>query len=366
MKFFIDRKLLMMYDLFLMKNPFVLFRKKFPLMFFILSRVFSMVVTLFILGLAVFAMMELTPGDVADNYIKMQLLSGSKTTSSDNNFSTEEIEKMRTQMGLDRPFYLQYFSWLKNVFVNRDLGRSLVNRAPLLPLVTSRMINSLVLNLISIVFLTIISFAIGIYLSSKVGTPLDTIAGFVGLFFHAFPSLLLLILLQVFAALSGWFPITAYPHKFSFSENPLSFSFSYLYHIFLPLLGAFLGGIGGTIRTIRSTMLDQLGQPYIRSLRARGISERKIYFAHAFRNTMNPYITMNSNLLASLFSGSLILEIIFNYPGIGKLMYEAILQEDVNLVMANIMFVSFLVLLGMIISDILLAVVDPRIKYGKL
>jgi peptide/nickel transport system permease protein len=149
------------------------------------------------------------------------------------------------------------------------------------------------------------------------------------------------------------------------AEDPPRFVFSYAHHIFLPLLASFLGGIGGTLRMIRATMLDQLGQPYIVSLRSRGIGEWRVYFNHAFRNTLNPYITGSANLLASLFSGSLILEIIFAYPGIGRLMYEAVLQEDINLVLANLMFISFLVLAGMVLADILLAVVDPRIRYGK-
>jgi peptide/nickel transport system permease protein len=224
--------------------------------------------------------------------------------------------------------------------------------------------NSLVLNLISLIFITIFSFGLGCWFSSKVGTKLDLAATFFALFFHAFPGILLLILLQLFALVTGLFPVTAYP-DFPFRENPFKFIFSYSHHIFLPLLASFLGGFGGTMRMIRSTMLDQLGQPYITSLRSRGIKEFRVYFHHAFRNTLNPYITGSENLLASLFSGSLVLEIIFAYPGIGRLMYEAVSQEDVNLVLANIMFISFLVLLGMVISDILLAIVDPRIRYGK-
>ena len=112
-------------------------------------------------------------------------------------------------------------------------------------------------------------------------------------------------------------------------------------------------------------MLDQLGLPYVFALRARGIKESRVYLNHAFRNTLNPYITGSANLLASLFSGSMVLEIIFSYPGIGRLMYEAVLQQDINLVLANSMFISALVLVGMLISDILLAFVDPRIRYGK-
>jgi len=180
---------------------------------------------------------------------------------------------------------------------------------------------------------------------------------------HAFPGILLLILLQLFASVTGLFPVTAYP-PLPFADAPVRFVFSYSHHVFLPLLAAFLGGIGGTLRMIRATMLDQLGQPYITSLRSRGIGEWRVYFHHAFRNTLNPYITGSANLLAGLFSGSLILEIIFAYPGIGRLMYEAVMQEDINLVLSNFMFISFLVLLGMLISDICLALVDPRIRFG--
>lgn len=339
------------------------FRGRHPLALFIISRAVSMVVILFILGLAVFGLMSLSPGDIVDNYVRSQMLMQAEFRQSDNAYTEEAIEAAKERLGLNDPFYVQYGRWLKRVFVDQDLGRSLISRAPILFLIRDRMVNSLVLNLISLVFLTVISFALGIYFSSKVGTKVDVGATIVALFLHAFPGILLLILLQLFAAVSGLFPITAYP-DFPFRENPVGFSFSFLYHITLPLIGAFLGGIGGTMRMIRATMLDQLGQPYITSLRSRGIGEGRIYFAHAFRNTLNPYITSSANLFASLFSGSLILEIIFSYPGIGRLMYEAVRQEDINLVLANIMFISFLVLLGMVLADVLLALVDPRIRYS--
>lgn len=345
-------------------NRVVAFRKRFPLFCFVFGRVLSMALILFLLGLAVFALMELTPGDVVENYVKAKMLHSGAYDTAGGHLSMEAVAAMKQELGLDKPFYIQYFHWLKQVFIDHDLGRSLISRAEILPLVVGRMMNSLVLNLLSLLFLTVISFALGIALSAKAGTFPDAAAALFGLFFHSFPSILMMILLQVFAAVSGWFPIRAYPTSGSFSQEPLSFSIQYLYHVFLPLTAAFLGGIGSTIRTVRATMLDQLGQPYVKALRARGISERRIYFVHAFRNTLNPYITSSANLLASLFSGSLILEIVFAYPGIGRLMYEAILQQDVNLVLTNVMFVGFLVLLGMILSDILLALTDPRIKYS--
>lgn len=337
-----------------------------PLLSFSISRLITMVVILFVLGFAVFGLMELAPGDIVDQLMIQQLMSSdeSKMENTQNEFSESQYELLRKEIGLDKPFYVQYFRWLKQVIVHHDLGTSLISKAPVSFLIGSRMANSVLLNLISLVLITIVSFILGVWFSSKAGTVIDYAGTFFALFFHALPGILLLILLQLFASVTGLFPVTAYP-DFPFSSSPGKFVFSYMHHIFLPLLASFLGGIGSTLRMIRATMLDQIGQPYITSLRARGISEFRVYFYHAFRNTLNPYITGSANLLASLFSGSLVLEIIFSYPGIGRLMYEAVMQEDINLVLANLMFISFLVLLGMVISDILLAVVDPRIRYGK-
>lgn len=349
--------------------PWNYLKKQSPLASFITGRIATMAALLFILGLAMFALMELAPGDIVDQMMTQQIASSMNSTSvsssqisKDNSFTTDQGQQLRKELGLDKSFYSQYMDWLKRVFVNHDLGISLISRTQVSFLILSRLKNSIVLNLISLVFITSFSFLLGVYFSSKAGTRTDVAATFFALFFHAFPGILLLILLQLFASITGLFPVTGYPN-FPFSENPMKFSFSYVHHIFLPLLASFLGGVGGTMRMIRSTMLDQMGLPYIMALRSRGICERRIYLNHAFKNTLNPYITGSANLLASLFSGSLILEIIFSYPGIGRLMYEAVTQQDVNLVLANSMFVSALVLAGMIISDITLAIVDPRIRY---
>lgn len=349
--------------------PRKMFRAKFPLASFIAGRLVTMIVILFVLGWALFALMELAPGDIVDQMMTQQLLSqagdsGGGQAGKDKLFSEEQLAKTRAELGLDKPFTIQYFKWLNRVIVHHDLGVSLISRAPVSFLIKSRIVNSIVLNLISLVFITGFSFALGVFFATRAGTRIDVAATFFALFFHAFPGILLLILLQLFASVSGLFPVTGYP-DFPFSSAPEKFVFSYSYHVFLPLLASFLGGVGGTMRMIRSTMLDQMGMPYITALRARGIGEGRISFFHAFRNTLNPYITGSANLLASLFSGSLVLEIIFSYPGIGRLMYEAVMQQDVNLVLANSMFISALVLAGMVISDILLALVDPRIRYGK-
>ena len=354
-------------------NFWKLYKAKAPMAAFITGRLITMLVLLFLLGFALFGLMELAPGDIVDQMMSQQIMSSmdgnskiksGAATDDDSLFSEKQMAQLRAEFGLDKPFYVQYFKWLNRVIIHHDLGTSLISRAPVSFLIRSRIWNSVLLNLISLVFITFFSFLLGVYFSSKAGTNVDTAVTFFALFFHAFPGLLLLILAQLFAAVTGLFPVTAYP-DFSFSDAPARFTFSYVHHIFLPLLVSFFGGVGGTMRMIRATMLDQLGLPYIFALRARGISERRVYLNHAFRNTLNPYITGSANLLASLFSGSLVLEIIFAYPGIGRLMYEAVMQQDINLVLANSMFISALVLIGMVVSDILLALVDPRIRYGK-
>ena len=350
--------------------PWQLFCRKAPLVSFITGRIITMLFILFFLGFALFGLMELAPGDIVDQMMTQQIMSsdkgnkGGSTSLKGNEIDDEQMAAMRKELGLDQPFYMQYFKWLNRVVVHHDLGTSLISHAPVGFLIKSRLFNSLVLNVISLIFITIFSFILGVYFSSKAGTRIDVAATFFALFFHAFPGILLLILLQLFASVTGWFPVTAYP-DFPFHLHPLKFTFSYMHHVFIPLLASFLGGVGGTMRMIRATMLDQMGMPYILALRARGISEKRVYLNHAFRNTLNPYITGSANLLASLFSGSLVLEIIFAYPGIGRLMYDAVLQQDINLVLANSMFISALVLIGMVLSDILLAIVDPRIRYGK-
>jgi peptide/nickel transport system permease protein len=346
--------------------PFARFKQRAPLLSYIIGRFITMAAMLFLLGFAVFGLMELAPGDIVDQIMLQQLFGDQQARAGRDQqaMTMEQLAAQRAGLGLDQPFYIQYFRWLGRALLRADLGVSLISRAPVSFLIFSRLWNSVLLNLLSLTLITFFSFLLGVYFSAKAGTAADLAVTFFALVFHSFPGILLLLLLQLFASVSGLFPVTAYP-SLHFADAPVEFAFSYLHHVFLPLLAAFLGGAGGTLRMIRATMLDQLGQPYITSLRSRGIKEWRVYLNHAFRNTLNPYITGSANLLAGLFSGSLILEIIFAYPGIGQLMYDAVLQEDINLVLANLMFISFLVLLGMMLADILLALVDPRIRYGR-
>ena len=184
--------------------PWRAFRKKSPLASFITGRILTMIVLLFLLGLALFALMDLAPGDIVDQMMSQQIMSsaeGGKAASSgingqENILSEERLSALRAEFGLDKPFYVQYFKWLNRVIVHHDLGISLISRAPVSFLIKSRIWNSVLLNLISLVFITIVSFLLGVYFSSKAGTKIDTAVTFFALFFHAFPGILLLILHQ--------------------------------------------------------------------------------------------------------------------------------------------------------------------------
>ena len=179
------------------------FKQKAPLLYFILSRIVTMIFLLFFLGFALFGLMELAPGDIVDQMMTQQLMASAQsgpnssgaTSGKENNFDEELLAKTREELGLDKPFYVQYFKWLKRVIVNHDLGVSLISRAPVSFLLKSRIMNTIVLNLISLVFITIFSFILGVYFSSKAGTRLDVGVTFFALFFHAFPGILLFILM---------------------------------------------------------------------------------------------------------------------------------------------------------------------------
>lgn len=340
------------------------FAARHPLFVFLASRITTMIVMMFVLGLVVFGLMALTPGDAVDDYAAKLAFSQSGQFSSENTLTEEQIWEMKEEFYLNDNFVVRYFKWLRDVIVYKDLGETITTGESVSSLLGQAIGFSLAFNLIAFFVVTFLSFGIGIFFASKAGSRIDSYATTTALILHSFPGLLMLILIQFIGFKTGLFPSKAIPDN-TFSEGGILYIFNYLHHISGPLLASFLLGIGGTMRMVRATMLDQMNKPYTQLLRARGVSNKRIVFSHAFRNTLNPYVTSSANLFAELFSGALLMEIIFSYPGVGQLTFEAAKQEDYNLVMANLMFISFLVMLGMILSDIALALIDPRIRYGS-
>jgi len=322
---------------------------KHPLLVFIIRRVLSMIPILFIITFVFFFLMSLAPGDFFSTYYQ------------DPNIDKSVIDHYRREFGLDKPFYIQYFVWLKKVIIDHDLGMSFSYRMPILQLLNTRIWNTVFLNFFSLIFSFIFSYPISFYFAYKPRKLLDKTVNFVTLFFYSIPAFFLALLGLIVAAKTGLFPITGATGENYETLNFLGKFADRLHHIFLPILIGFIGGIAGSIRSMKELLRLEFQKPYIVAIKAKGLRKWGI-IKHAFRNALIPFITGLSGLLAGMFGGSLFTEIIFSYPGVGRLLYEATLKQDYYLVLTNMIIGSTLVLIGIMISDILLAIADPRVR----
>ena len=336
--------------------PFLFLKRRFPLLAYVLSRAAATVVMLFLLGFALFAVLEIVPYDAVDRLVE-------GTRQMGHGMTQQQADLMRERLGLDQPFYAQYFRWLGRA-LRGDLGVTLIWRTPVASLLRDRLLNTLLLNTISLAITAAVAFALGIFFSSKANSSADVAGTFVTLFAYSIPPLAVLLGLQLFAFVTGLFPIVGYP-RFPFWYDRVAFVFEYVRHVFILVLANLIIGVGASLRMTRMLMMDQIGQSYIVSLRSRGVSERRVYFVHAFRNALNPFIPWTGAQVAGVFGGAIMLETIFAYPGVGLLMVQAVWERDVNLLMANLLAVSAAVAVAMLLADVALALLDPRVRYGK-
>jgi peptide/nickel transport system permease protein len=326
-----------------------IFFQKHPLTGFILRRVLTMIPILLITVFFFFFFMSLAPGDFYSAYYENPEI------------DTTVIDHYRAEFGLDKPFYIQFLQWLKKVILDHDLGMSFSYRQPITSLIVSRLGNTLALNFFSLVFSYLFAYPIAFYFAYKPSRKLEQAVNFSTLILYSVPSFFLALMGLLIAAKTGLFPLSG---ATSANYDTLGF-FSRiadrLHHILLPVLVGFIGGIAGSIRSMKVLLGEEFHKPYVTAVKARGLGGISV-IRHAFRNALIPFITDMSGILAGLISGSLFTEIIFGYPGIGRLMYEATLRQDYYLVLTNMIMSDILVLGGILISDLLLAVADPRVR----
>ena len=315
---------------------------------FILKRVLQTVPLLFIVSIISFFIIRLSP---VDPLAELRLNPA---------ISQETLQKERIRLGLDKPVIVQYGLWAKS-FIKGDLGITSSGEQVSVKL-SERIPNTLILT-ITVIFIT---WAAGIPLGilgavcrqSKIDRILTVISG-VGM---AVPSFFLAILLLIFAVKTGWFPAGGLT---SHNYNTLSFWGKFTdisKHLVLPAAVLFTISLAGLQRQMRANMLDVLDSEYIKFARAKGLSEFKIIFKHALRNALNPMITLLGFEFAGLLSGAALTEYVFQYPGLGRLILEAVLKSDINLVMASLMMGSIMLVTGNLIADILLIITDPRVR----
>lgn len=271
---------------------------------------------------------------------------------------TLEAEKIR--LGLDKPIIVQYFIWGKN-FLKGNMGTT-VSGEKVSSKIKERALNTILLSLNVIFWTWIIGIPLGIIAALNYRSSFDRILTVLSSVGMAIPSFFFAILLLIFAQKTGWFPIGGLTCPNFSSFNTWQKILDIAHHLFLPTLVLTTISLAGLSRQMRSNLLDVLDSDYVKFAKAKGLTPFKVIVKHALRNAINPLVTLLGFEFAALLSGAALTEYVFQYPGLGRLILEAVMKSDINLVMASLVIGSFMLILGNIIADILLKLTDPRVR----
>ena len=315
---------------------------------YILKRIASSIPILFIVSLISFFLIRLSP---VDPLAQLRLNPA---------ISQETIESETKRLGLDKPIGVQYLLWAKN-FIKGDLGYCTDNTKVSVK-IKGRVLNTLLLSACVIFFSWIIAIPLGILAAVYYNSIFDKALTVISSLGMAIPSFFFAILMLLFAQHTGWFPIGGLTSvdfsQMNFANKVIDIS----WHLFLPVFVLTTISLSSLARQMRANLLDVLNSEYVKFAYAKGLSKRKVIVKHALRNAINPIITLLGFEFAGLLSGAALTEYVFQYPGLGKLILEAVMQSDINLVMASLMIGALMLIVGNIISDILLKLTDPRVR----
>lgn len=325
---------------------------------FLLKRLISLVFTLFAVSIVAFAIIQLPPGDFLTSYLTNLAADGQTA-------SQEVVDKLREQYGLDQPIYIQYAKWMGNILLKGNFGQSFEWNRPVEEVVWSRMTMTITLSLATLMITWLIALPIGIYSAVRQYSPGDYLASFVGFIGVAVPDFLISLVLMYIAfkyfnqSVGGLFS-----PEYENAAWSVAKILDLLSHLWIPVLIIGLSGTAALIRVMRANLLDELRKPYVVAARARGLPERRVIMKYPVRVALNPFISTVGWVLPGLVSGSIIVAIVLSLPTAGPLLLRSLLSQDMYLAGAFILLLSILTMLGTLISDILLAMVDPRIRYG--
>jgi peptide/nickel transport system permease protein len=315
---------------------------------YILKRILQAIPLLIVISIISFFIIRLSP---VDPLAELKLNPA---------ISAQTLKSERERLGLDLPVYMQYFKWSGN-FVKGNLGVTSSGEQVSSKLM-ERIPNTLLLTVTTILLTWLVGIPLGIYAALNWRTTSDRVLSLLTSVGMAIPSFFYALLLLIFAVKTGWFPVggltSAGFHNFGILHKIVDVA----HHLFLPVLVLFTLSLSGLQRQMRGNLLDVLESDYIKLARAKGLSENKVIYKHAVRNAINPMVTLIGFEFASLLSGAALTEYVFQYPGLGRLILEAVLKSDINLVMASLMIGAIMLVLGNLIADILLKLVDPRIS----
>ena len=277
----------------------------------------------------------------------------------------EDVARLKANLGLDKPLYVQYWTWVSGIAFRGDFGRSLIDGSPVTAHILNRLPATLELTVTAILLGVLISIPFGVTGALRRGGRLDgaltvlSVTGFAVPAFWLGQMLILLFSVSFHAWGLPWLPSSG-------TSNPIAGGdlLDRLLHLVMPATVLSFLYLAIWSRFTRSSMLETLSQDYVRTARAKGMSERRVVYVHALRNSIIPLVTLVGLELPGLVSGGLVVEVVFGWPGIGRLLYERALQYDYTTVMGIVTFAALLVIAGNLLADILYAALDPRIRYG--
>jgi peptide/nickel transport system permease protein len=324
---------------------------------YIIRRILGIVPTLLLASMVTFAIIQLPPGDFATSYIANLAQQGDTA-------SMDALENLRASLGLDQPIHVQYAKWMGGILSRGDFGISFEFREPVSSLIWERIWLTIWLSLASVLLTWLIAFPIGIYSAVKqysLGDYLFSLLAFAGVSIPAFLVALVIMYLQ--------FKYLGQTTSGLFSAEFVSAAWSWervkdlLAHLWLPALILGLGGTAELVRILRANLLDELRKPYVITARAKGLPEWKVITKYPLRLALNPFVSTLGWILPGLISGSIILSQVMNLPTTGPLLLRSLQSQDMYLAGSLILVLSVATIVGTLVSDVLLVVLDPRIRY---
>jgi peptide/nickel transport system permease protein len=324
---------------------------------YLIRRVLYMIPTLFGMSLVSFLIIQLPPGDYLSSLV---------ATMSENGQTVDpaQIERLKQVYGLGDPFYVQYFKWIWGILSRGDFGYSFEWNQPVAGLIWRSLGSTLAISVLSLVFVWAVSLPIGIYSAVRrysIGDHIFTLLGFLGL---AVPNFILGLVLMYVAY--RYFDISVGGlYSPDYADAPWSFARlgDFLAHVWIPVLIIGASGTAALIRILRANLTDELHKPYVVTARAKGLPEYRVILRYPVRIALNPFVSAIGWVLPHLVSGVTIVAIVLNLPTAGPLLFRALVSQDMYLAGSFILLLSALTLVGMLLSDILLALLDPRIRF---
>lgn len=324
---------------------------------YFIRRILTMVVTLIVISIITFILIQLPPGDALTSRMQQFQLEGQE-------ISIERIATLRAQYGLDKPMHIQYLRWIKG-FMHGDMGRSFsYDDRPVNQLIWERIGYTFILTFLAMIFTWVVALPIGIYSAVKRYTASDYVFTFLGFIGLATPSFIFALVLMYLSF--EWFGASVgglFSPEYAVAAWSWGKFVDLLKHAWIPVIIIGAGGVAGSIRILRANLIDELEKPYVRTARAKGVGPVKLLLKYPVRIAINPFISTIGWTLPYLFSGEAIVGIVLSLPTVGPLLLESLLNQDMFLAASFILIISTLTVIGTLISDILLAIVDPRIRY---